>query len=203
MAEENKNTVADNDTNVESKTVKVLPNAESWRYISVGKAFKVSYNMKSNEIYGLNATTADTHLMKNSEWGAVAYLTQSHYGNMQINSDNNSGVWNNGYHNGDSYYTIKTGYALGSRDSYTSINEMSTTYYEYNTENGQKASTTRNIYGIYDMAGGSWEYTASFLTEGINTDINYLKTLPPYEKQEYSGNGTSRRSWRKRKFPSK
>ena len=189
--------------NTSQLSVRSLPNKIGWHRINISNACIVCKAMTApGNIYNLG-TEANSHLMKNSEWGAVAYLTQSHYGNMQINSDNNSGVWNNGYHNGDSYYTIKTGYALGSRDSYTSINETSTTYYEYNTENGQKASTTRNIYGIYDMAGGSWEYTASFLTEGINTDINYLKTLPPYEKQEYSGNGTNRRSWKKRKFPSK
>ena len=33
----------------------------------------------SGNIYGLSATT-DTHMIKNMEWGAVAYLSHSKYG---------------------------------------------------------------------------------------------------------------------------
>ena len=71
MAEENKNTEADN--NVTTKTIKISPNADSWRYINTGNSFLNCLNMKNNNIYGLSSN-ADTHLMKNIEWGAVAYL---------------------------------------------------------------------------------------------------------------------------------
>ena len=33
-----------------------------------------------------------------------------------------------------------------------------TTCTPYNEANGQAASTTGNIYGVYDMSGGAWEY---------------------------------------------
>ena len=79
MAETNENTTVANNDNASNKTVKVLPNAESWRYITVGKSFEVCYNMKSKDIYKLSSS-ANTHLMKNNEWGAVAYLAASQYG---------------------------------------------------------------------------------------------------------------------------
>ena len=33
-----------------------------------------------NNIYGFKESEVDTHAMKNLEWGAVAYLSQSKYG---------------------------------------------------------------------------------------------------------------------------
>ena len=57
------------------------PLTYSMNYISISDSFKISRALtESGNIYGLDATDADSHLMKNSEWGAVAYLTQSKYG---------------------------------------------------------------------------------------------------------------------------
>ena len=58
------------------------------------------------------------------------------------------------------------------------------TYYRYYTENGQKASTTRNIYGVYDMAGGAWEYMANSIEEGSAT----LEKYEPKFATIYNGN---------------
>ena len=46
MAEENLNTEANN--NVTDKTIRILPNKESWRYIQEGNILKVCLNMKEN-----------------------------------------------------------------------------------------------------------------------------------------------------------
>ena len=57
------------------------PLTYSMNYLSISDSFKISRALtESGNIYGLDATDADSHLMKNSEWGAVAYLTQSKYG---------------------------------------------------------------------------------------------------------------------------
>ena len=135
MAEENLNTTANN--NVDNKTVKIVPNSDTWRYITVGNCFKVSLNMKDNDIYKL-PEEADTHLMKNSEWGAVAYLAASQYG--VVPAKNDSDVYENGiYH------------------SYSGANN-----YEANVSQ----STTGNITGIYDMNGGAWDYVAAYYDNG-------------------------------------
>ena len=56
------------------------------------------------------------------------------------------------------------------------------TYYRYYTENGQKASTTRNIYGVYDMAGGAWENMANSIEEGNEgTQADQIAALKKYE----------------------
>ncbi len=78
--------------------------------------------------------------MKNMDWGAIAYLTQSKY-------RKEGEVWAN------SNTAYKTGCA-GSSVSATNESICN----EYYTELGQNASTTGNIYGIYDMSGGIHEY---------------------------------------------
>ena len=92
--------------------------------------------------------------MKNSEWGAVAYLAHSQYGlngeEIRINNYYNSG-------------TYRTGQVATSPDA-----TSSTTTYTYNQADssgnplGPLASTTRNVYGIYDMSGGAYEYVAAY-----------------------------------------
>ena len=139
MAEENNNTNDDN--NVTTKTIKILPNADSWRYINIGNSFLNCLNMKNNNIYGLSSN-ADTHLMKNIEWGAVAYLAGSQYG---VTPTTNSNV-----------------------ETYT---ENSTTkYHAYTGGNDYKAnvsqSTTGNETGIYDLNGGNWERVAAYWDNG-------------------------------------
>ena len=56
-----------------SDTIKMVskPNVNSWTYINANNAFTNCLNYNEN---------AHSHLMKNSEWGAVAYLTYSKYG---------------------------------------------------------------------------------------------------------------------------
>ena len=147
MAETNNNTNANNNTT--NKTLKVVPNAESWRYIQVGNCFLNCYNMnKDNNIYGISNINTDSHLMKNNEWGAIAYLAASQYGTTP--------TFNNSY------------------IQYTEGGE--TRYHSYSGGNGQNVggnyktnktqSTTGNETGIYDLNGGAWEYVAAYWDNG-------------------------------------
>ncbi len=106
-------------------TIKVIPNVSSWRNNNVSNYFTSIQNIKTT--YGV--INADSHMIKNMEWGAVAYLKQSKYGlgttDITINSSS-------------SYYTG------GGKNN------------AYKTNVGQ--STTGNIYGVYDMSGGAYEY---------------------------------------------
>ena len=119
----------------------VKPNETSWRgaMVSIFENNMMAMNDSGNK-YGF-ATTDDTHMMKNMEWGAVAYLSHSEYGiNKEIALN--------------SYSSDKTGCGPQSEGSTSS----GSTCNAYNTTLGQSASTTGNIYGIYDMSGGAYEY---------------------------------------------
>ena len=130
----------------------IKPNTSSWRNINVSNAFNVSLKMNdSSNRYGFNNTT-DTHMMKNSEWGVVAYLSQSKYG--KLGNTNFSGANKEIYQNKSNSFITGCSYGSPSNDN--------TDYgcqYIYDIDiNGTGASTTGNIYGIYDMSGGAWEY---------------------------------------------
>ena len=133
MAGENPNTNANN--KVADNELRVLPDTNTWRYINIGNSFLNCFNMKKDgNSYGLATSKVDSHLIKNSEWGAVAYLAASQYG--FVPTKNGSGASDNGvYHsysgNGD-YITNKS------------------------------QSTTNNPTGVYDMCGGGWEFVAAY-----------------------------------------
>ena len=138
--------------NTTSLDALIKPNTSSWRSINVSNAFNVSLKMNdSSNRYGFNNTT-DTHMMKNSEWGVVAYLSQSKYG--KLGNTNFSGANKEIYQNKSNSFITGCSYGSPSNDN--------TDYgcqYIYDIDiNGTGASTTGNIYGIYDMSGGAWEY---------------------------------------------
>ena len=87
-------------------------------------------------------------MMKNDEWGAVAYLSKSKYGKQNEEVDINSD---------SSYYT-----GGGSGNAYV-------------TNVGQ--STTGTVHGVYDMSGGAWEYVAAYVNNGNSNLTNYGSSL--------------------------
>ena len=142
----------------------------SMNYINHNDAYRISKVLtESGNIYGLNSSSTDSHLMKNSEWGAVSYLSQSKYGLDGTNIVINSVYLNN---------TTKSVYAVtGCASSTADASAVSTTIgalnnrtqsgvYVWTQKNGTAASSTGTIYGIYDMSGGSWERTSSLVNNG-------------------------------------
>jgi hypothetical protein len=148
--------------NKDTITPKYIPNATSFRYINISNMFAISENMKNQtDVYGWNADEVDTHMMKNSEWGAVAYLSKSKYG------AHTEEVWINSF---DGYRTGCSGTSVSASSSSTCV--------EYHTENGVKASTTHNIYGVYDMSGGARERTSAYVDNGhANLTANGINVI--------------------------
>ena len=146
----------------------IKPNISSLRSQTVSAEFTTA-QIFGTSTYGMTSNV-DAHMMKNSEWGAVAYLSHSRYGvNREVYINNSTG-----------FYTGRSG---GNVPGFTPINgtytdqTLTTQYNKYgfytwdgylleyntNTKSGihdinKVASTTGNITGVYDMAGGSVEY---------------------------------------------
>ena len=174
-------------SSAETLKVQSVPGVQSWRNAGPGTSFRVCQAMKDSE-GALQGIAGDSHMMKNSEWGAVAILSQSKYGIYNPTSltgvtsnggDNTLCVWTNpnGY---DECKWIFTGYVGISVEAGTPYNQTSvpTDVYPYNSMSGPKASTTGTIYGIYDMAGGSCEvvagcYEGGESSFGTNVDAKY------------------------------
>lgn len=149
--------------NVTNLQVRVKPNVTSWREITVNSIFRVCQNLteEGNSLAG--GTNLDAHMMKNTEWGAVAYLSRSVYGKK-------GEVWNNPYYNNTTNYSPITGLCSNETDGKDNSTTDMTKICKYNDASGGNASTTGNVYGIYDMAGGAWEYTAGIYTGGSSND---------------------------------
>ena len=122
--------------------ISIVPNAVSLRNINVSTMF--------NRAQELSTTNIDAHMLKNTEWGATAYLAESKYGRNGTEVSVNQ----------CSSYITGVGKGIGSNpiwNSTYSIDEI-TEEQRYNGEIGKLSSTTGNIYGIYDIAGGTYEY---------------------------------------------
>ena len=57
--------------------------------------------------------------------------------------------------------------------------------YSYNKTYGKIASTTGNIYGVYDMSGGAYEYVMGVYWDGTNLWSGYSQTN--YQHSGFSG----------------
>ena len=149
------------------------PKTYSMNYISINDSYNISRALTENgNIYGLSSST-DSHLMKNSEWGAVAYLSYSKYGTNGVEPYINNINLNN---TTQSVYAV-TGVTTGTTNAgakTTTIEKVNGTtgntandgIYTWDQIEGQKASTTLNMYGVYDFSGGAWERTAGYIANG-------------------------------------
>ncbi len=155
-------------TSTTESTVIIKPNVQSLRNKALSYFFRDARQMeKASNVYGFpqsssttfnwngnltgDTNSIDTHMMKNTEWGAVTYLSHSKYGiNKEITINSN-----------DSYTTGCGPQSSGSTSSGSTCNA-------YNTELGQTSSTTGNVYGVYDMSGGSVEYTMGNMVDSSN-----------------------------------
>lgn len=155
----------------------------SYNNIEVGEIYDLLLNLNGEENpYGFDKT-ADTHLMKNSEWGAVAYLAHSQYGRngskVTINNmDVSQAIYSAGTVTGYAGDTVKASANTIEKLDKKLENSYNNKSYAWYTKEGKLASTTGNIYGIYDMNGGSSEYTAGYIS-GIDEEraMMYAKSI--------------------------
>jgi hypothetical protein len=124
--------------------------------------------METDNTYGWGTTGSgiDTHLMKNIEWGAIAYFSKSAFG------QNTNEVWIN-----PSYTTATIDTTTGCAGDSVSASRTEGCLRTYDTANGVKASTTGTIYGIYDMSGGNYEYIAAYVNNGDSILTTYGSSL--------------------------
>ena len=143
----------------------VKPGVSSLTSITIANMYNTGKLFRSKNyltITGANET--DTHMIKNIEWGAVAYLKQSKYGlgvTDIVSSSNSNGV-------------IYTGGGSGT---------------SYKTNTGQ--STTGNITGVYDMSGGADEYVMGNYNKQTGSSGLTIPSIPIEHIDIYSGTNVS------------
>ncbi|MCL2860009.1 MAG: hypothetical protein FWF46_05550 [Oscillospiraceae bacterium] len=120
------------------------PGVIPWQNINIANCYENALNYGTK----LEHNEYNSHLAKNSEWGATAYLTQSKFGRNGKNV-----TWNNSK-DGNLVYT-----GGGAGEAYkTNVNQ----------------STTGNVSGVYDLNGGSYEYVAAFNNAYVDGGTGYF-----------------------------
>ena len=142
---------------------RVKPGVSSLRSITVANMYSAGKLFRSTDYITSNGINqSDSHMMKNIEWGAVAYLKQSNYG---------LGITDIGINSNGSYLT-----GGGTGTSYkTNIRQ----------------STTGNITGIYDMSGGSFEYVMGNYNKSAGYSGLNVSGIPAEHIDIYSGSSVS------------
>ena len=206
---------------------------------SIGVGTYDPTNNGGNTISGItqnshNLSTATSHMLKNSEWGAITYLASSKYGagtnNVSINSANPStsadadgnssryGITGCGPNNINRSTTAYSSVTTSTGET-VDLPALSSSHIEdplacgdvdhsYIGSIGQLASTTNNVYGIYDMSGGAFEYVMGNLTsyddQSESSSTNYTENpiKPPYVDLykeslgfDYSNSGDTNPAW--------
>ena len=186
--ETNDNLGCNNETCSNANGIIIKPNVTSLTRNNVSNFFYASRSMEqTGNSFGFVSSEVDTHMSKNNEWGAVAYLTHSIYGRC-TNSTTCTEV---GINNNEGYIT---GYGTPAGSSNSVTNGA------YYTSLGKDASTTGNIYGIYDMSGGAYEFVMGVYNKSIaNSGFSSLpdtKYYNNYTGTSYTGHAlTETKNW--------
>ena len=130
--------VAKYEVSQSGETIKSVAGVSSYRNKTIGDMYNLGYAYDREK---------ESHLMKNSEWGVVAYLTESKYGRNGTAVTSNSA----------NYYTA------GGNGATPVTNKLQ--------------STTGNEYGIFDTVGGAYEYVAGYIADSSrNTGNSFAST---------------------------
>lgn len=149
----------------------IKPNTYSWRNISVGNIFTTSYNYLRN---------SDSHMMKNTELGAITYLTHSSYGSIgnlidQTTSGNITGIYDiNG--NNIEYLAsyIENNYGESSLD----VSSYDNKYFDIYNSNSTNTSYNLRILG--DATGEFGPFDSNSLSSWYGVDAYFVNSLAPW-----------------------
>ena len=150
-------------TNGNTTTPTIKPGIEAVVSLTLSTMYNTSKLFRSTNYLTTNgANESDSHMMKNIEWGAVAYLKQSIYG---------LGITDIAINNGYPY--------IAGGGSGTS----------YKTNTGQ--STTGNITGVYDMSSWSDENVMGNYNKRAGSSGLTVAEVPSHHIDIYSGTSVS------------
>jgi hypothetical protein len=160
------------ETSGTTTNVQIKPNQQSLTNLTVGDMFNASRNIENSYAgnYAIDSSQIDTHMMKNMEWGAVAYLSSSIYGRYTDASTCIASGCETWINNVDTLASGSNGPSItgcaGSSVSAGVTNSMGSCAngYDWSTL-GENASVNGNITGIYDMSGGAFEYVMANMVD--------------------------------------
>ena len=158
-------------SDVENRAIAVKPGMSSWRYCTIGNAYT---NAKSY------TEDLNSHMLKNSEWGAIAYLTHSQYGRNSYEVELND---NSEYTTADEGISINpeqstTGNVYGIYDLSGGVYERVAAYYSESTS----SNLTNN--GSFLVNETTKKYVTEYI--GTNESTDYKLGDATYETNRWN-----------------
>ena len=147
---------------VENRAIAVKPGMSSWRYCTIGNMYT---NAKSY------AENLNSHMLKNSEWGTVAYLTHSQYGRNGTEIEMNDESYVTAMGDIANVKQSSTGNVYGIYDLSGGALEYVSSYY-----NGSEALSNGNSFAVKNGISDKYStiYTGTVLNENYkNSDATY------------------------------
>ena len=181
------------ETSGNATTPTIKPNMTSLTNQNVSTQFITSQKFNSTKYLTKNGTKqTDAHMMKNIEWGAVAYLKQSKYGLGNTDMGMNNYYYCDKY--GDAYVSYDKASVYCESPVYhktgcgDKANREETSFCNaYYTVRGRMASTTGNITGVYDMSGGTDEYVMGVIQDNDTTKRSPMSGYSTIDNSGYIG----------------
>lgn len=132
----------------EKTSMSIQPNSASLVNLKIKELFDITRGMETTYSSQFN-NKFDSHPARFLEWSAVAYLTNSVKGrcitSTTCNEVSSTQQYNNAYVTGGGNY-----------------------------ENNVSYSSTGNVYGVYDLSGGAWEYVMGVLKDNyVSSNVNF------------------------------
>ena len=170
----------------ETYAITIQPNKSSWRYATIDNKYTMAKSY---------STSLNSHMLKNSEWGAVAYLTESKYGRngtevdmnnqnyitamgdivankLQSSTGNETGIYDL---RGGAYEIVAAYYTGGSQTYLNNGISLVNDYANENTKKYVNAYTGTNVSTDYKPGDATYE-TKSWHSD----DANFVSSRNPF-----------------------
>ena len=182
-------------TTIDSETyaITIQPNKKSWRYATIDNQYTMAK---------LYSTSLNSHMLKNSEWGAVAYLTESKYGRngTEVGRNNKNYITAMGDIVANTPQS-STGNETGIYDLRGGATERVAAYLQgESTSNGNSlvSETNKKFVTVYTGTDESTDYKlgdATYETKNWHSDsANFVDSVSPFFSRGgdyyYSASGT-------------
>ena len=196
----NNNLGCTNETCSNANGIIIKPNVTSLVYNNVSNFFFASRSMEQpNNSFGFVSSEVDTHMSKNNEWGAVAYLTQSIYGRCttsttctEVYINNSSGKYTGRSGDTPSASSVRAGtYEYNQNKVESTVVEGTGTNITPTITNDTTYPWTNNN-GVYSSGNSAQSSTTSTLT--------YTFTLTDKGVVSFDYSVSSENSWDKMKY---
>ena len=154
-----------------STTIKIQPGVTSWRTTTIGEMYNYAKTYSTN---------LNSHMLKNSEWGAVAYLTESKYGRDGTGVTINDNI---GYITADE--GISANPEQSSTGNETGIYDLSGGAFEYAAAYYNGSSSIANGSSFANRNETSTEYATAYT--GTSASSAYKPGDATYETSGWHG----------------